>query len=183
MKKWLERLMKQMKDEKGLTLIELLAVIVILGIIAAIAVPSITGITSNTKKEAHRANATQIVEAAKQYVAINGFKNSADDVAVETTVNRIKDDGASEKEKDLAKGTYMLIELETLQTSGFFPTGIVDPESSDNKKYNKDNTVIIVQESGSPKVQKYWLNLVGDKTYFTNMNYDDILNDKAKPAE
>ena len=39
----MKKLVKRLKDQKGMTLVELLAVIVILGIIAAIAIPSIGG--------------------------------------------------------------------------------------------------------------------------------------------
>ncbi len=59
--------MKALKDQRGLTLIELLVVIVILGIIAAIAVVSIGGIMENSRKDAHIANAQQIVNASKLY--------------------------------------------------------------------------------------------------------------------
>jgi type IV pilus assembly protein PilA len=61
----LQKLKKRIKNQRGMTLVELLAVIVILGIISAIAVPSIGGLIDNTKKDAHVANAQQMVNAAR----------------------------------------------------------------------------------------------------------------------
>jgi len=65
----LQKMKNRLKDQRGLTLIELLAVIVILGIIAAIAIPSIMGIINNSKADAHIANAQQIVNSTKLYLA------------------------------------------------------------------------------------------------------------------
>lgn len=74
-KHMLNLLKKQLKNEKGLTLIELLVVIVILGIIAAIAVVSIGGILDNSKKDAHVANAEQMINAARMAVVADNNTN------------------------------------------------------------------------------------------------------------
>lgn len=66
---WLK---KFKRNEKGLTLVELLAVIVILAIIGTIATVSVSNIIENSKKDAHVANAIQIINAAKLYEASVG---------------------------------------------------------------------------------------------------------------
>lgn len=72
----LKNLKKRLKDQRGLTLVELLAVIVILGIIAAIAVPSIGNIIAKSKYDAAKADAIQVLNAAKMYAATNGVPTS-----------------------------------------------------------------------------------------------------------
>ncbi len=69
---------QRLKNEKGLTLIELLAVIVILGIIAAIAIPSIAGIIEKAREDAIKADAIQVINAGKLYIAGNGIPDGTD---------------------------------------------------------------------------------------------------------
>lgn len=53
------------KNEDGLTLVELLAVVVILAIVSAIAFVIIGNVIANSKKDAHIANAQQIISSVK----------------------------------------------------------------------------------------------------------------------
>jgi type IV pilus assembly protein PilA len=92
------------KDQKGMTLIELLAVIVILGIIAAIAVPSILGIIKHSKQDAQIANAQEIANAAKVYIA--DTKVVVDTTAQDIPLNTLVTNGYLEDLKDPNGTTY-----------------------------------------------------------------------------
>lgn len=65
------KISKVLKNEKGLTLIELLAVIVILAIISAIAIPAIGNIIENSRYNAVKADAINVINAANLYYTDN----------------------------------------------------------------------------------------------------------------
>lgn len=84
LKKWMN---ESKKNQKGLTLVELLAVVVILAIVAAIAFVLIGNVIENSKKDAHVANAQQVISAVKLAEASGDIKwetNKADVTKLET---------------------------------------------------------------------------------------------------
>jgi|SRR5690606_23131404 len=97
---------KKLKNERGLTLVELLAVIVILAIIAIIAFVFIGGVIENSRKDAHIANAQQIISAAKLYEATTGAeKVDAKTLQDEDYLDQILDPWNKQPYSNLSKVT------------------------------------------------------------------------------
>ena len=75
--------MKQLKNERGLTLVELLAVIVILAIIAAIAAVAIGNVINNSKDKAILSDAVTIIDGVK-IAEMDGALKEKEDTATGT---------------------------------------------------------------------------------------------------
>jgi type IV pilus assembly protein PilA len=71
----MQKRIKLLKNQKGMTLVELLAVLVILGIIAAIAIPMIGNMIENSQTKAAANEALNIIAGAK-LADSNGVKGT-----------------------------------------------------------------------------------------------------------
>lgn len=98
---------KRMKNEKGLTLIELLAVIVILAIIAAIAIPAIGNIITNSKYNAIKSDAMNILNAAQLAKTDNVIGATAGIM----TVAELKKEGYLESIGEVGKDTTASVKM------------------------------------------------------------------------
>jgi type IV pilus assembly protein PilA len=79
-------MMKFVKNQKGLTLVELLAVIVILGVIAAIAVPAISNTIANSRANADQQTIHLLEDTAIRYAIERNIPTTVTQVDVDQLV-------------------------------------------------------------------------------------------------
>jgi len=113
----MKKMSKLLKNEKGLTLVELLAVIVILAIVAAIAVPSIGNIIENSRYNAVKADATNVLSAAQLYFTDDSSQTK---VSVKTLKdeNYLESSGKILDAVEVTKGKPNKITTEKITFSG-----------------------------------------------------------------
>lgn len=147
----MKNMMKRLKDQRGLTLVELLAVIVILGIISAIAIPSIGGIIQKSKEDALKADAIAVLNAAKMHISST---NLTPDTSGGDTITM--DDSI----------------LTSYVDSDYFP----DDKDSATSSYR----VVYTISTQSYKLTTSAIDVSGKKITFNGAELDDINNDKGK---
>ncbi|MGN7478845.1 type II secretion system protein [Solibacillus silvestris] len=147
-----ELLKKRIKNEKGLSLVELLAVIVILGIVAAIAVPAIGNIIENSRYNAVKADAINVINAANLY-----YTDAPKDATASVTVKQLMDnDYLDSRGKIPEDATVSRDNPRALTTKGITYTGsknvtfsgaTVDSINADDRKGSGDGGYTI---TGTP---------------------------------
>lgn len=125
--KWLmNKKMRFLKNQKGLTLVELLAVIVILGVISAIAVPAIGGIISSSKTNADTAT-EQLLKATAERFLTDTVPNG-NTTTTSVTVQALKDAAylktIPSKQSASVATVYSGVTISYVATSGWTATAV-----------------------------------------------------------
>lgn len=86
-------MMKNIKNQKGFTLIELMAVIVILAVLVMVAIPAVTTYLDSARKGAFSNSAKSAISAVRNDVIINGFNGNGSNEAIYdlTKINSLLD--------------------------------------------------------------------------------------------
>ena len=98
--------------KNAFTLVELLAVLVIIGILSAISIAIYSNSISESKNSLSKFQKTQLVDAARTYVAINtiGFNNLFDNMTVG------------------AENSCVTLSIQSLITEGLIGQDVIDPK-------------------------------------------------------
>ena len=83
---------RNIKNNKGFSLVELLAVIVIIGILAMVSVPAVNSIIFNSRADTYANTAESFIESARRFVADGTFKVKQYDTTYYIDANNLVDD-------------------------------------------------------------------------------------------
>lgn len=125
----MEKRVKLLKNQKGMTLIELLAVLVILAIIAAIAIPMIGNAISESKTKAELNEALNVISAAK-------LANANGEEGTTFTAEDLKKEGYLDN-SDVDKDVKVSLDNKQWKISGFDFTNI-GLEAGENGNVTED---------------------------------------------
>ncbi|WP_213422842.1 prepilin-type N-terminal cleavage/methylation domain-containing protein [Bhargavaea massiliensis] len=147
----------KLKEEKGLTLIELLAVIVILGIIAAIAIPAIGNVIENSRYNAVKGDALNILSAANIYIAENeipseGIKPAQLDSYLESP-GKVTEYTVTREDGDLVITTAAGVEYSGNKTVKFTNASVAEINADDQSGSSDNNKTIPGGGTTEPPVE------------------------------
>ena len=92
---WINKKLRDMREEEGFTLIELMVVVLIIAILIAIAIPTFLGARQRAQDRAAQSDLRNTVTAAKALYTDRSTYNDATEVALEGAEPSIDFDGAA----------------------------------------------------------------------------------------